>query len=110
MSKGEAFSRVFPFGGQSMPVYEYRCTKCNKHFEIKQKISDDPLTRCKECNGELKKLITSTSFVLKGSGWYVTDYPSAERKKALESKNKKNASKDKSAEKKTDTNKKTVAQ
>lgn len=66
-----------------MPVYEYKCTKCNEQFEIMQKITDDPLTQCSSCGGELKKLITNTSFVLKGGGWYVTDYPSADRKKAM---------------------------
>ena len=69
-----------------MPIYEYQCTKCNKKSEVMQKISDEPLTVCSECGGELKKLITSTSFVLKGDGWYVTDYPSAERKKAMDAK------------------------
>ncbi|MBI4698772.1 MAG: zinc ribbon domain-containing protein [Nitrospirae bacterium] len=58
-----------------MPIYEYKCTKCNKQFEIKQKMDDAQLTECKACGGELKKLITNTSFVLKGGGWYVTDYP-----------------------------------
>ena len=51
-----------------------------------QKISDGPLTECSECGGALKKLITNTSFVLKGQGWYVTDYPSADRKKAMDAK------------------------
>ncbi len=69
-----------------MPVYEYQCTKCKKEFEVMQKITDEPLSECGACGGPLKKLITSTSFVLKGSGWYVTDYPSADRKKALDSK------------------------
>ena len=49
-------------------------------------MSDDPLTECTECGGELKKMITNTSFVLKGDGWYVTDYPSSDRKKAMDSK------------------------
>ncbi|RJQ53973.1 MAG: zinc ribbon domain-containing protein [Nitrospiraceae bacterium] len=67
-----------------MPVYEYKCSKCSSTFEIMQKISDSPLSVCGSCGGELKKLITGTSFVLKGSGWYVSDYPSSERKKALD--------------------------
>jgi len=93
-----------------MPIYEYECTKCNKHFEIMQKISDAALTSCRECSGDLKKLITNTSFVLKGSGWYVTDYPSAERKKAIESKKPKAEAKDKgkASDKKTDAGKKAV--
>lgn len=69
-----------------MPIYEYKCTKCNKQFEVTRKITDAPLVRCGSCGGELKKLISNTSFVLKGSGWYVTDYPSEARKKAMETK------------------------
>ena len=65
-----------------MPIYEYKCTKCDQTIEIMQKITDAPLSVCNSCGGELKKLITSTSFVLKGSGWYVSDYPSSDRKKA----------------------------
>lgn len=71
-----------------MPVYEYRCVRCNEEFEVMQRITDNPLSTCKLCGGELKKLITNTSFVLKGSGWYVTDYPSPDRKKAMEEKKK----------------------
>lgn len=85
-----------------MPVYEYKCTGCGAETEVMQKISDAPLTQCTSCGGELKKLITNTSFVLKGSGWYVTDYPSAERKKALDSKSKPDSCKDKGADKKQD--------
>lgn len=69
-----------------MPIYEYQCSECNEKFEVMQKMSDDPLTECSACGGELRKLITGTSFVLKGTGWYVTDYPSSDRKKAMESK------------------------
>ncbi len=57
-----------------MPIYEYLCEKCGKQFEVMQKITEDPLTTCKECNGPLKKLISQSTFHLKGSGWYVTDY------------------------------------
>lgn len=57
-----------------MPIYEYECLQCGKNHEVMQKFSDAPLTVCPECGGELKKLISNTSFVLKGSGWYITDY------------------------------------
>ena len=57
-----------------MPIYEYKCSDCGKHFEIFQKISDKPLTECKECKGTLSKLISNCAFHLKGNGWYVTDY------------------------------------
>ena len=67
-----------------MPIYEYLCQKCNKELEVVQKFSDEPLTTCPECGGELKKLISASSFILKGSGWYLTDYASKDRKKAME--------------------------
>lgn len=57
-----------------MPIYEYQCSDCGKTFEIFQKISDEPLTQCKVCNGRLNKLISNCAFHLKGDGWYVTDY------------------------------------
>ena len=84
-----------------MPIYEYKCLECEEEFEVMQKISEDPLTECKACGGELKKLITNTSFVLKGGGWYVTDYPSADRKKAIETKKSSTNVKDKKNGKET---------
>jgi putative FmdB family regulatory protein len=59
---------------QAMPIYEYECKKCGKHFEIFQKMADEPLKECKFCKGRLQKLISQCSFQLKGTGWYVTDY------------------------------------
>jgi putative FmdB family regulatory protein len=63
-----------------MPIYEYECMNCGKHYEVMQKFSDEPLTLCTACEGPLHKLISQTSFVLKGTGWYVTDYASSDRK------------------------------
>ncbi len=57
-----------------MPIYEYECTKCGKVVEAWQKFSDPPLTTCENCKGKLRKLISLSTFHLKGSGWYVTDY------------------------------------
>lgn len=63
-----------------MPTYEYLCLKCREQFEVEQKISDDPLKRHEEamenneCDGRLKKLISRTSFHLKGSGWFSDGY------------------------------------
>src|SRR5882724_1830842 len=57
-----------------MPIYEYVCDKCGKHLEVIQKMSDPPLKKCPDCRGKLQKEISQTSFQLKGSGWYVTDY------------------------------------
>lgn len=59
-----------------MPVYEYKCSGCGRRHEFIQKFSDKPLSTCPVCRGEMRKLISSTSFVLKGTGWYVTDYAS----------------------------------
>jgi putative FmdB family regulatory protein len=56
-----------------MPIYEYGCENCGT-FEVSQRITDKPLRRCPTCKGKVGKLISSTSFQLKGSGWYVTDY------------------------------------
>lgn len=57
-----------------MPIYEYQCLECGKRTEVLQSMHDAPLTTCSECNGPLKKLISSPAFQFKGSGWYVTDY------------------------------------
>ena len=56
-----------------MPIYEYQCEKCGE-FEVTQRITEGPLKKCPTCKRKVKKLISSTSFHLKGSGWYVTDY------------------------------------
>jgi putative FmdB family regulatory protein len=56
-----------------MPIYEYKCAKCGT-FEATQRITDKPLAKCPTCKGKVKKLISNTSFQLKGSGWYITDY------------------------------------
>ena len=72
-----------------MPIYEYRCEKCKRHHEIMQKITEKPLSLCPSCGGTMKKMISNTSFVLKGSGWYVTDYAGKDKKEAKESADKK---------------------
>src|ERR1043166_1850886 len=68
-----------------VPTYEYQCTGCGREFEVRQRISEPPLTRCEQCGGAVKRLLSPAPFILKGGGWYVTDYPSESRKKALES-------------------------
>ncbi|MDA8337945.1 MAG: hypothetical protein M0Z70_01425 [Nitrospiraceae bacterium] len=90
-----------------MPIYEYECIQCGKNREVIQKFSDKPLSTCPDCGGQMKKLISNTSFVLKGSGWYVTDYASSERKKGMDSE--KGTSEKKSSETKTETKKEAVA-
>ena len=59
-----------------MPIYEYECTRCGQQTEIWQKFSDPPVTKCELCKGRMKKLISQSTFHLKGTGWYVTDYAS----------------------------------
>jgi putative FmdB family regulatory protein len=81
-----------------MPTYEYECLKCRRVFEIRQRISEPALTVCDVCGGEVRRLLSPAPFILKGGGWYVTDYPSESRKKALESEK----SSDKPAEKPAD--------
>jgi putative FmdB family regulatory protein len=56
-----------------MPIYEYQCQKCGT-FEATQRITEKPLSKCPTCKAKVKKLISNTSFQLKGTGWYVTDY------------------------------------
>lgn len=57
-----------------MPIYEYECRKCGEVVEKIQKFSDPPLRKHAGCGGSLTKLISQSSFQLKGSGWYATDY------------------------------------
>jgi len=59
-----------------MPVYEYECQQCNKVFEVQQKIADKPLSDCPECQAPVKKLMSMSSFQLKGGGWYADGYSS----------------------------------
>ena len=57
-----------------MPIYEYVCTECDSEIEVIQRFSDPPLEKCSRCAGKLRKKISASTFHLKGSGWYVTDY------------------------------------
>jgi putative FmdB family regulatory protein len=72
-----------------MPIYEYECTKCGKIEEAWQKFSDKPLKTCKHCSGKLHRLISQSSFHLKGTGWYVTDYANKSKGSATKKKGKK---------------------
>jgi putative FmdB family regulatory protein len=60
-----------------MPLYEYACEKCESEFEIEQRITEDPLKSCPKCRSRrVKRLISRTSFALKGGGWYADGYAS----------------------------------
>ena len=65
-----------------MPIYEYKCKVCDKVFEAMQKISDKKLTNCK-CgkNGAVERMVSSSGFRLKGSGWYETDFKTKKSEK-----------------------------
>jgi putative FmdB family regulatory protein len=69
-----------------MPTYEYECPRCPRVFEVKQRITEPALETCDRCGGPIHRLLSAAPFILKGEGWYVTDYPSESRKKAKESK------------------------
>ena len=93
-----------------MPIYEYECRKCGT-LEATQKITDKPLGKCPTCKGKVKKLISNTSFQLKGTGWYITDYARKEQgagkgengaKASTESKESKDTKSDTKAESKTE--------
>ena len=107
-----------------MPIYEYRCEKCGT-FEATQRITDKPIGKCPTCKGKVKKLISHTSFQLKGSGWYITDYarkgksadgksddaakPAAETKSDSKSDSKKSESSSKSGDKSSTTSSSTAS-
>ena len=85
-----------------MPIYTYRCESCGVQFERHQFFNDAPLKICPECRKKaLRKVITPTKVIFKGSGFYATDHKSPSGSSSRESK-----SEDKT-EKKEDSNPKT---
>jgi putative FmdB family regulatory protein len=105
-----------------VPIYEYECKKCGHLKEAWQNFSEPPLTECEVCHGKLRKLISNSTFHLKGTGWYVTDYASksggsqggdtkSEKDSSAASKESKETSKPDSSKKKgsADTSKKAVS-
>ena len=70
-----------------MPIYEYACVSCDHHLETLQKMSEDPLVFCPECGEEsLRKKVSAAAFVLKGSGWYETDFKNSGKEKPKDAK------------------------
>jgi putative FmdB family regulatory protein len=67
-----------PIGDTALPLYEYQCKKCHSLTERIQKFSDEPLTVCPHCGGELEQLLSAPAVQFKGSGWYATDYAKKE--------------------------------
>ena len=64
-----------------MPIYEYKCTKCGKELEVMHKVNDPAPAECPECHekGTFEKLVSRTSFQLKGGGWYSDLYGSTKK-------------------------------
>ena len=71
-----------------MPVYEYECPACEKVHEVQQRMADDPLQNCPECGGPVKKIMSRSSFQLKGGGWYADGYSSTKPETKPEKKEK----------------------
>ena len=67
-----------------MPIYEYQCDRCGSRRELILKPGEEARPICTACRKRMRRVISPTSFILKGSGWYVTDYPSEARKKGVE--------------------------
>jgi len=75
-----------------MPIYEYHCPKCGT-FETTQRITEPALKRCPTCKSKVERMISATSFVLKGSGWYATDYARSSSAKGADGASEKSESK-----------------
>jgi putative FmdB family regulatory protein len=82
-----------------MPTYEYACKKCEEHLEVVQAFTDDPLTKCPNCGGQLRKVFGNVGIVFKGSGFYKTDSRPADKKASASS----SSSSDTKSESKADT-------
>jgi putative FmdB family regulatory protein len=72
-----------------VPIYEYECQKCGAAFEMMQSISAKPVTNCvkAKCGGKARRQVSASGFILKGSGWYTSDYPSEARKQGWKQEN-----------------------
>ncbi len=68
-----------------MPIYGYRCSNCGHEFEIQQRMSDQPLKACPQCQGKLNKILYPVGISFKGSGFYTTDYGSGKSAAAASS-------------------------
>lgn len=67
-----------------MPIYEYKCLRCDSRFEKMQKVSEPPFEVCEKCGGDLEKQWSLSGFQFKGAGWYVTDYAGKGKETAQE--------------------------
>jgi len=85
-----------------MPLYEYNCHRCGKHFEVRQKFADEPLKVHEECGGDVERLLSVPALQFKGTGWYVTDYGRSGKSSSFNGSNG-SESKSEKSEKKTET-------
>jgi putative FmdB family regulatory protein len=86
---------ITPSYQNTMPTYDYKCLDCDHRFEAVQRMTEDALSTCPECEGKLKRLIgAGAGIIFKGSGFYQTDYRSDSYKTG--------AKKDKAASKKSE--------
>ena len=75
-----------------MPLYEYKCNKCNEVFEVLQRFSDAPVRLHEGCGGKVARLLTAPNFKFKGTGFYITDYPNKHDSSAAHDPNTSNGS------------------
>ena len=75
-----------------MPVYEYECPACEIVHEVQQRMADDPLQDCPDCGGAVKKIMSRSSFQLKGGGWYADGYASTKTETSSKTETKKTSS------------------
>ena len=68
-----------------MPVYEYECQSCKEVIEVWQNLSEEPVSTCPSCKGDLKKIISMSSFQLKGGGWFADGYSTSSSAKEASS-------------------------
>ncbi len=92
-----------------MPTYHYACDKCGNEFEISQNITDPPKKRCPKCRGKIYRVIYPVNHILKGSGFYKTDYRDEDFSKREKEEKKQGSDKEKTKKPKTDNSKKEVA-
>ncbi len=86
-----------------MPLYAYKCTNCDHRFEIRQRFSDDPLTHCPVCEGQVQRVINPVGIVFKGSGFYVTDNRNGRANGALNGTGKSKSEKESQSDSKSET-------
>ena len=87
-----------------MPTYSYKCRNCDHQFDIRQRFSEDPLTQCPNCEGQIRRVISNVGIVFKGSGFYITDNRNGKANSAVTGNGKKEQ-KEATAEKKDTTDK-----